>query len=97
MFLQTHATSYSFYSSAAVHCEGERRKLDRKTLVQEIQTKVIRVFILAITSHLYSFGLRFLFLKTRATSYSFYSSVTVHCEGEKRENLIEKHTPFLLV
>jgi hypothetical protein len=35
--------------------------------VDEIQTKVLRVFL----SHLYSFPLRFLFLQTHATSYSF--------------------------
>ncbi len=28
--LQTHATCYSFYSLATVHCKGERRKPDRK-------------------------------------------------------------------
>jgi hypothetical protein len=45
----------------------------------EIQTKVlIRVSSLlpGIHRHLYSFALRFLFLQTPATSYSFYSSVT---------------------
>ncbi len=35
-----------------------------------------RVFLLFIHSHLYSFALRFLFLQTHATSYSF-------CKGEK--------------
>jgi hypothetical protein len=30
-----------------------------------------KVFLLAIHSHLYSFALRFLFLQTHATSYSF--------------------------
>jgi hypothetical protein len=35
-------------------------------------------FLLAIHSHLYSFGLRFLFLQSHETSYSFYSSVTIH-------------------
>ncbi len=44
--------------------------------LDEIQTKVLRVFLLAIHSHLYSFALRFLFLQTHATSYNFYSSVT---------------------
>ncbi len=42
-------------------------------LLDEIQTKVLRVFFLAIHSHLYSFALRFLVLQTHATSYSFYS------------------------
>ncbi len=36
-----------------------------------VQTKVVRVSLLAIHSHLYSFALRFLFLQTHATSYSF--------------------------
>ncbi len=45
--------------------------------LDEIQTKVLRVFLLAKHSHLYSFALRFLFLQTHATSYSCYSSVTV--------------------
>jgi hypothetical protein len=44
--------------------------------LDEIQTKVLRFFLLAILGHLYSFALRFLFLQTLATSYSFYSSVT---------------------
>ena len=41
-----------------------------------IGTKVLRVFLLAMHSHLYSFALRFIFLQTHAISYSFYSSVT---------------------
>ncbi len=61
--------------------------------LDEIQTKVLRVFLVAIhISHLYSFALRFLFLQTHAISYSFYSSVTVH--WRKEENLIENYTPF---
>ncbi len=61
----------------------------------KIQTNVLRIFLLAIHSHLYSFVIRFIFLQTHATcylflqthpiSYSFYSSVTVHCEGERRK------------
>jgi hypothetical protein len=42
----------------------------------KIQTKILRVFLLVIHSHLYSFALRFLFLTTHATSYSF-------CKGER--------------
>ncbi len=41
--------------------------------LDETQTKVLGVFLLAIHSHIYSF----LFLQTHATSYSFYSSVTI--------------------
>jgi hypothetical protein len=51
-------------------------------------TKVSRFFLLAIHSHLYSFAMRFLFLQTHATSYSFYSLVTVHCN----ENM--KYFPY---
>jgi hypothetical protein len=38
--------------------------------LEEIQTKVLRVFLLVIHSHLYSFALRFLFLQSYATSYN---------------------------
>jgi hypothetical protein len=64
--------------------------------LDEIQTKVLRVFLLAIHSHLYSFALRFLFLQTHATSYSLYSSVTVHLK-EKGGKMIENHIPFPMV
>jgi hypothetical protein len=46
--------------------------------LDKIQTKVLRVALLSIHSHLYSFASRFLFLQTHATSYDFHSSVTVH-------------------
>jgi hypothetical protein len=39
--------------------------------LDETQIKVLLVFLLAIHSHLYSFALRFIFLQTHATSYSF--------------------------
>jgi hypothetical protein len=44
-----------------------------------------RVFLLAIQSHLYKLALRFLFLQTHATSYSFNSALlyTVKEEGGK--------------
>ncbi len=44
-----------------------------------------RVFLLAIHSHIYTFSLRFLFLQTHATSYSFFSSLlyTVKEKGRK--------------
>jgi hypothetical protein len=45
--------------------------------LDEIQTEVLKGFLLDIHSHLYSFALRFIFLQTRATSYSFYRTVTV--------------------
>jgi hypothetical protein len=61
--------------------------------LDEIQTKVLRVFLLAIHRHHYSFALRFLVLQTHATSYSFYSSCsycTLH-ERRKKENLLLNH------
>jgi hypothetical protein len=41
-----------------------------------ISKKVFRVFLLAVQGHLYSFALRFIFLQTHATSYSFYGVAT---------------------
>jgi hypothetical protein len=50
--------------------------------LDEIQTKVLKVLLLAIDSHLY----RFIFLQNHTTSYNFFSSYcTVHCEGERRK------------
>ena len=54
--------------------------------LDKILTKVLRVFLLAIHNHIYSFALRFLFLETHTTSHSFYSSVTVHCKGESKKS-----------
>ncbi len=53
--------------------------------LDNIQTKVLQVCLVAIQSHFYSFVLRFIFLQTHATSHSFYSLVTVHCKGERRK------------
>ncbi len=39
--------------------------------LDEIQTKVLRVFLLAIHSHLNCIALRFLFLRTQPTSYVY--------------------------
>jgi hypothetical protein len=64
--------------------------------LDETQTKVFRVFLLAIHSHLYtvySFALRFLLLKTHATSYSFYRSVTVYSKGVSEK---PDRKPYLL-
>ncbi len=44
----------------------------RGQILGQIQTKVLRVFLLAIHSQLDSFALRFLFLQTPATSYRFF-------------------------
>ncbi len=61
--------------------------------LDEIHIKVLRVFLIAIHSHLYSFALRFLVLQTHATSYSFCRVLlyTVKETGEKKPEL--KTTP----
>jgi hypothetical protein len=71
---------------AGIVCrQNQKQGLSGKTaeaeFFKEIQTKVLIVFLLAI--HLTSFALKFLFLQTHETFYSFYSSVTVHCKGVK--------------
>jgi hypothetical protein len=58
-------------------------QLSEAEFLDEIQTKVLGVFLLAIHSQRYV--LRFPIIQTHATSYSFYSSVTVHCKGERRK------------
>jgi hypothetical protein len=63
--------------------------------LDKIQTNVLRVFNLAIHSHLYSIALRCLFLQTHATSYSFYSSVSMHCKGERRKTWKKTLPTFL--
>jgi hypothetical protein len=62
--------------------------------LDEIQTKVLKVFLLAIQSDLYSFALKFLFLQTHATSYSLYIAL-LYTLKEKGENLLENHPPSL--
>jgi hypothetical protein len=59
--------------------------------LDEIQTKVLRVF--AIYSYLYSFALRFLFLETHAT-LRISTVKLLYTIKRKEENLIENHTPF---
>ncbi len=55
--------------------------------LDKIQTKVLRVFLLAVHSHLYSFAKSFLFFQTHATSYSFFSMLlyTVKKKGRRPE------------
>ncbi len=67
-----------------VHLHGLSNQCTEAEFLDGIQTKVLRVFLLAIHSHLYSFALRYLFLQTHTTSYVklMYS---VHCKGERRK------------
>jgi hypothetical protein len=50
-------------------------------VLDEIQTKVLRVFLLAIQSQLYSFALRFYFFKLRQP----LTVSALHCKGERRK------------
>jgi hypothetical protein len=43
--------------------------------LEEIQTKVLRIFLLVIHSHLYNFAMRFIFLQTQAKSLWFKKSM----------------------
>jgi hypothetical protein len=45
--------------------------------------KIFRAFLLAIHSHLYRFALRYLFLQTHATSYSFYNALLYTLKEER--------------
>jgi hypothetical protein len=60
----------------------------------EIQTKVLRVFLLAIHSHAYSFALRFIFLQTHATSYSYCTPVK---EKGGKPDRKENNIPFAMI
>ncbi len=64
---------------------GGRGGYPEAEFLDESHTKVLRVFLLAVQSHLYSFALRFIFLQTHATSYSFYCALvyTVKEKGGK--------------
>jgi hypothetical protein len=55
--------------------------------LDDIQTKVLRVFLLAIHSHLYSFAFRFIFLQTHATSYVFLRVYLLYTKKETGEAL----------
>jgi hypothetical protein len=52
-----------------------------------IQKKVLRVSSLLFTVTSYRFALIFKFFQNHATSYSFYSLITVHCKRERRKTL----------
>jgi hypothetical protein len=54
-----------------------RKLFPEAEFLDEIQTKVLRAFLFAIHSPLYSFALRFLFLQTHATSVSTVRSCTL--------------------
>ena len=63
--------------------------------LDEILTKALRVFLLAIRSHLYSFALRFPFLQTHATSYTFYSYPLPYGLRHPYRNLKSKNSQII--
>ncbi len=60
--------------------------------MDEIQTQVLRVFLLAIQSHLLQLCLEISISSNSRNLLQVYPEVAVHCKGEKEENLIENHT-----
>jgi hypothetical protein len=52
--------------------------------LDEIQTKVLKVFLLAIHSHLYNFALRFILLQTHATSLTISTSQLLYCNVKEK-------------
>ncbi len=78
------------------HCKlGYRFQTTEAEFLDENKTKVFRVFLLAVNSHINSFPLRFLFLQTHATSYiflRFVNSASVHSTKLSQAfRLIEYH------
>ncbi len=67
--------------------------VQKAEFLDEIQTKVLRVFVLTIQSPLYSFALRFPFLQTQTTSYSFCNEL-LYTVKEKGGKIYRKHTLF---
>ncbi len=63
-------SSFFLFRLLSVSAEAE--------FLDEIQTKVLRLFLLVINGHFYSFALTFILLQTQTTSYSFRT-------GERRK------------
>ncbi len=73
-------------------------KFPEAELLDEIQTKVLRVLLLVIHSHLFRFVcLRISIYFFKLTQPLTVSTVQVLYTVKKEENLIENHTPFPLV
>jgi hypothetical protein len=69
--IQSLQDRYSLGNTVALWFVDKNHACPEAEFLDEIQTKVFRVFLLAIFSHLYSFAVRFLFFQSHATSYSF--------------------------
>ncbi len=66
------------------------RKCTEAEFLDKIQTKVLRVFLLATKSHLYSFSFRFLVFQTHAISYSFFRTSSLRSLKIMPRNLKKK-------
>jgi hypothetical protein len=71
----------------------ESQKLQNYAILPEANSRTESRQKSCYYSHLYSFTLIFIFLQTQATSYSLFSSVTVHCKWERRKTI---HTSLWL-
>ncbi len=60
--------------------------------LDETQTKVFRVFLLAIHSHLYSFALEIFISSSSLNLWEFLEFSYCTLQRRKEENLIENHT-----
>ncbi len=67
--LQRNATRYDLAST--IHDKTQKKTLNWGQILGRIPDKVLRVFLLALQSHLNSMASRFLYLQTHATSYVF--------------------------
>jgi hypothetical protein len=77
--------------------ENRAAGISKAEFLDEIQTKGLRVFLLAVYSHLCSNALTFLFFQTHATSYSFHSSLqyTVKEKGGQPDRKPYPHSLWL--
>jgi hypothetical protein len=76
-------TSYPLFFLSQTQSEKYCREAE---FLEVIGTKVLKDFLLAIHRHLQlCLEIWIYFFQTHAISYSFCSSVNVHCKGERRK------------
>jgi hypothetical protein len=71
------APSYMSPNAGGGGVAGSQPMSTEAEFLDEIQTKVLNVFLLVIHSHIYSFDLIYLFRQTHATCYSFCKRETL--------------------
>ncbi len=91
-FVHGFKTQKSVISLTNHHGTAEAEFLD------EIQTKVLRVFLLAIHSHLYSFPLRFMFLQNSRKLWRISTVQLLYIVQRRKEKKPDRnHTPLPMV